>query len=81
MLDLKSLRDDPDAVRRSQTARGEDPSLVDAALAADERRRAAIAGYEALRAEQKSLGKQVAVRPGRREAGAAHAHQGARPAR
>ena len=37
---------------------------MDAALAADERRRGAIAGYEALRAEQKSLGKQVASAQG-----------------
>ncbi len=64
MLDLKILRDDPDAVRRSQSARGEDPSLVDAALAADEQRRSSIAGYERLRSEQKSLGKQVASAQG-----------------
>ena len=64
MLDLKVLRDDPDAVRHSQTARGEDPSLVDAALAADEQRRTAIAAYEQLRAEQKALGKQVASAQG-----------------
>ncbi len=38
--------------------------MVDQALAADERRRAAIAEFEALRAEQKSLGKQVAKAQG-----------------
>ena len=64
MLDLKFVRDNAAAVRQSQTARGEDPALVDAALAADERRRAAIAGYEELRAEQKVLGKQVASAQG-----------------
>ena len=64
MLDLRVLRDAPDAVRRSQTARGEDASLVDATLAADEARRAAISSYEALRAEQKTLGKQVATAGG-----------------
>ena len=64
MLDLKVLRDDPDAVRRSQTARGEDATLVDAALTADEARRSAISTYEALRAEQKGLGKQVAAAQG-----------------
>lgn len=64
MLDLKVLRDTPDAVRHSQTARGEDPSLVDAALAADEARRAAISVFESLRSEQKTLGKQVATTQG-----------------
>ena len=34
MIDLKLLREDPDAVRRSQVSRGEDPALVDALLAA-----------------------------------------------
>ncbi|MFL6179172.1 MAG: serine--tRNA ligase [Actinomycetes bacterium] len=64
MLDLRLVRDDPDAVRRSQTARGEDAGLVDVALAADEQRRAAIVAFEALRSEQKSLGKQVASAQG-----------------
>ena len=35
MIDLKLLREDPEAVRASQRARGADPSLVDAAVAAD----------------------------------------------
>uniref|UniRef100_UPI0024568B69 hypothetical protein n=1 Tax=Nocardia abscessus TaxID=120957 RepID=UPI0024568B69 len=35
MIDLRFLRDDPDAVRASQRARGEDPALVDALLEAD----------------------------------------------
>lgn len=61
MIDLKVLRDDPDRVRSSQRVRGEDPGLVDAALAADERRRSAVTRYDALRAEQKALGKRVAA--------------------
>ena len=60
MLDLKLLRDDPEAVRASQRARREDPGLVDEVLAADERRRAAIVTYERVRGEQKELGRQVA---------------------
>ncbi len=64
MLDLKQLRDDPEAVRASQRARGEDAGLVDAVLAADERRRAAIVVYERARAEQKDLGRQVAQASG-----------------
>jgi seryl-tRNA synthetase len=61
VIDLKLLRDDPDRVRASQRARGEDPDLVDVALAADERRRAAVTRYDSLRAEQKTIGKQVAA--------------------
>ncbi|CQD02293.1 seryl-tRNA synthetase [Mycolicibacterium conceptionense] len=40
MIDLKLLRDNPDAVRASQRARGEDPARVDALLQADAARRA-----------------------------------------
>jgi seryl-tRNA synthetase len=64
VLDLRLVRDDPDAVRHSQVARGEDASLVDAALSADEQRRSAIVAYEELRGEQKSLGKKVASAAG-----------------
>ena len=42
MIDLKVLRENPEAVRASQQARGEDPGLVDALLDADAARRAAI---------------------------------------
>ena len=60
MIDLRLLRDDPDQYRASQIARGEDPSLVDALLAADEARRQAGSSFDSLRNEQKGLGKQVA---------------------
>ncbi|WP_447005105.1 serine--tRNA ligase [Saccharothrix isguenensis] len=59
MIDLKALRENPEAVRASQRARGEDESVVDALLSADERRRAAIARADTLRGEQKTFGKQV----------------------
>ena len=59
MIDLRTLRENPEAVRASQLARGEDPTLVDALLSADERRRSAVAAADTLRAEQKQLGKQV----------------------
>ena len=42
VIDLKLVRDDPDAVRRSQLSRGEDPACVDLLLEADAARRAAI---------------------------------------
>jgi seryl-tRNA synthetase len=59
VIDLRLLRDDPETVRASQRARGESTAVVDELLAADERRRAAIARFEALRAEQKTLGRQM----------------------
>ncbi|GAA4210078.1 serine--tRNA ligase [Actinocatenispora rupis] len=60
MIDLRLLRDDPDAVRASQRARGESESSVDELLAADAQHRGALVRFESLRAEQKQLGKQVA---------------------
>ncbi|HEY3894857.1 MAG TPA: serine--tRNA ligase [Pseudonocardiaceae bacterium] len=59
MIDLKVLREDPDRVRASQRVRGEDETLVDTLIAADERRRKAVAAADSLRADQKALGKQV----------------------
>jgi len=64
VIDPRLLRDDPDRVRASQRTRGDDESLVDAALAADAARREAIGRAETLRAEQKSLGKGVASAQG-----------------
>ena len=59
VIDLRTLRENPEAVRASQRARGEDEAVVDALLSADERRRSAVAAADTLRAEQKQLGKQV----------------------
>jgi seryl-tRNA synthetase len=64
VIDLRLLRDNPDVVRASQVARGDDPDLVDVALDADARRRSSLSEFENLRAEQKSLGKQVAKAQG-----------------
>jgi seryl-tRNA synthetase len=59
VIDLKLLRENPTAVRQSQTSRGEDPALVDTLLAADIARRSAIATADSLRAEQKAASKKV----------------------
>ncbi|MDB1086190.1 serine--tRNA ligase [Streptomyces sp. ACA25] len=59
MIDLRLLREDPDRVRASQRARGEDVDLVDALLSADERRRASSIRFDELRSEQKQLGKRI----------------------
>ncbi|HHT12820.1 MAG TPA: serine--tRNA ligase [Propionibacterium sp.] len=64
MIDPKVLRTDPDRVRRSQALRGASVELVDELLAADEKRRSSIASFERLRAEQKSIGKDVAKAQG-----------------
>ncbi|HOA87048.1 MAG TPA: serine--tRNA ligase [Microbacteriaceae bacterium] len=63
MIDPALLRENPDLVKRSQAARGAAPETVDAALAADADRRAAITAFEVLRAEQNAFGKQVAQAP------------------
>ena len=60
MIELRILREDSDRVRASQRARGEDATLVDRLLRADNARRSAIAAFETLRGEQKSLGRDVA---------------------
>jgi seryl-tRNA synthetase len=59
VIDLRLLREDPDRVRASQRARGEDVELVDALLSADERRRSSGVRFDELRSEQKALGKLV----------------------
>jgi seryl-tRNA synthetase len=64
VIDLRLLREDPDLVRASQRLRGESTDVVDDLLRADEERRAATQRFEAVRAEQKSLGKQVSKATG-----------------
>jgi len=59
VIDPRILREDPDRVRAAQAKRGLSAEVVDVALQADEERRAAITAYEALRGEQKTLGKQI----------------------
>ncbi|MEG2490490.1 MAG: serine--tRNA ligase [Aurantimicrobium sp.] len=59
MIDPVLLRENPDVIRASQVARGSDPGLVDVALQADAERRAALATFEELRAEQNVFSKKV----------------------
>jgi seryl-tRNA synthetase len=59
VIDLKLLRENPDAIRNSQKSRGEDIALVDQLIAADEARRVATSEFETLRAEQNLLSKSV----------------------
>jgi seryl-tRNA synthetase len=64
MIDIKFLRENPEAVRASQKGRGEDATIVDQVLISDEARRLAINEFEALRAEQNTLSKAVASAQG-----------------
>ena len=59
MIDPQLLRNDPETIKRSQRARGNDESTVDLAISADESRRSALGEFESLRAEQNQFGKQV----------------------
>ncbi|MFH8657726.1 serine--tRNA ligase [Streptomyces afghaniensis] len=68
MIDLRLLREDPDRVRASQRARGEDVALVDSLLSADERRRSSGVRFDELRAEQKALGKLIPKASGEEKA-------------
>ena len=63
MIDPVLLRETPDIVRASQERRGASLALVDEAIEADAARRAAIAAFETLRAEQNAFGKTVAQAP------------------
>ena len=63
MIDLSLLRENPDAIRLSQRARGADESLVDQALELDKTNKAALQLFEKLRSEQNANGKLVAAAP------------------
>ena len=64
MIDLVALRQDPDAFKKSQAARGESVELVDQVITADAARRTALGEFESLRANQKAIGTQVAKAQG-----------------
>jgi seryl-tRNA synthetase len=56
---LQRLREEPDVIRRGAIDKGEDPSLVDAALELDATRRRLLAEGEALKAERNTVSRQV----------------------
>ena len=64
MIDLAALRQDPDAFKKSQAARGESVELVDQVITADAARRTALGEFESLRANQKAIGTRVAKAQG-----------------
>jgi seryl-tRNA synthetase len=60
MIDANLLRENPEAIKQSQRARGANESLVDDAVSADLIWRKALADFENLRAEQNAKAKLVA---------------------
>lgn len=59
MIDIRTIRENPELVKASQRARGAAESDVDAVLAADEARRSSLQQFEDTRAEQKALSRTV----------------------
>jgi seryl-tRNA synthetase len=60
MLDIRRIRENPDQIRAGLQRRGADPSLLEAVLAADERRREILRETEALRHELNAVSKEIA---------------------
>jgi seryl-tRNA synthetase len=59
VIDSNLLRENPDAIKASQRARGNDESIVDDAVQADATWRKCLQEYESLRAEQNAAAKLV----------------------
>jgi seryl-tRNA synthetase len=60
MLDLKFIREQPDAVRAGVTRKGEDPARVDDVLALDSRRRELVQRTESLKSRKNTVSAEVA---------------------
>ncbi len=63
---LQRLRDEPDRIRRGAIDKGEDPAVVDAALALDGRRRVLLGEADAAKGERNTASKRIgeAIRGG-----------------
>jgi seryl-tRNA synthetase len=63
---MQRLREEPERIRQGAIDKGEDPAVVDAALALDERRRALLSEGDGLKAERNAASKQIgeAIRAG-----------------
>ena len=73
VIDLQLIRQEPETIRQSQIARGENPQAVDEVISADSHRRAVVADFESLRAEQKNLSKEIGPLQGKAKSGDAEA--------
>ncbi|HEX7592380.1 MAG TPA: serine--tRNA ligase [Candidatus Limnocylindrales bacterium] len=65
-IGLARLREEPDRIRQGAIDKGEDPSIVDAALALDSKRRELLGDSERLKAERNAASKEIgeAIRAG-----------------
>ena len=59
MIDLRLIREQPDEIKAAIRRKGADPSLVDAVLEADRRRRDTLQRVESLRAEQNRASQEI----------------------
>jgi seryl-tRNA synthetase len=76
MIDINLLRENPEAIKASQRARGRNDQLVDKAAEADAKRRKAQAELESLRAEQNAHSKLVSTAPTEEKSALVTAAQG-----
>ena len=58
-IGLQRLRDDADAIRRGVGAKGEDPAVVDRAVAVDRERRDGLARIEGMRARRNEISSRI----------------------
>lgn len=72
-IGLARLREEPERIRQGAIDKGEDPSVVDDALALDARRRSLLSEGDALKAERNAASKRIgeAIRGGEKPDGAA----------
>ena len=59
MLDIKYIRNEPEAARERLAARGDEPSRVDELLALDEKRRGLVTEVESLQADRNAASKAI----------------------
>ena len=60
---LQRLRDDADAIKRGAQAKGEDPALIDTALALDTERRHLLGEVDGLRAAAQAAQRARSAQP------------------
>ena len=59
MLDINLIRETPDVVRKSLRDRQDDPSVVDAIIELDGKRKILLNEVEALKAERNAVSKEI----------------------
>ena len=62
MLDIKRIREEPDAVRAGLATKGVDTSAVDSILERDAQRRHTLTDVETLKSRRNSVSKEIGMR-------------------